>query len=201
MRCSLCVLGLMVSLGGFAGRVAAQSTGMPVALPPERSFEKYTLGATLSDPGPGLAVEGWYGMVLGPGDITFRLGFWDTNLGSTPVLAGADYRLPLLAYSESFPLNGALTVGAGGSFTSGNSVFFVPVGFTLGRKFGVKDSNIKLQPYGQPIVHLAFGDIGDNFFFSLGLGLEIQFSEKFAIDVNGSLGDIDGISVAFGYLR
>ena len=201
MRCSMCFLGLVVGLGGFAGRAAAQSTGMPVALPPVRSFETYSLGATLSDPGPGVAVEGWYGMVFGPGDLTFRLGFWDTNRGSTPVLAGADYRMPLVAHSESFPLDGALTVGAGGSFTSGNSVFFVPIGFTMGRKFEVKDSNIKLQPYGEPIVHLAFGDTSDNFFFSLGLGLEIQFSDKFALDVNGSVGDIDGISVAFGYLR
>jgi hypothetical protein len=71
----------------------------------------------------------------------------------------------------------------------------------LGRKFEVKDSDIRLQPYGEPIVHFAFGDNADDFLFSLGLGLEIQFNEKFALDVSGSLGDIDGISVGFGYLR
>lgn len=201
MRGSLWMLGLVVGLGGIAGRAAAQSTGMPLALAPERSFDKYTLGATLSDPGSGVAVEGWYGMVFGPGDITFRIGLWDTDRGSTAFLAGADYRQPLVAHSESFPLDGALTVGAGGSFTSDNSVFFVPVGFTLGRKFEVKDSDIRLQPYGEPIANFAFGDTGDNFFFSLGLGLEIQFNDKFALDVSGALGDIDGISVSFGYLR
>jgi hypothetical protein len=31
--------------------------------------------------------------------------------------------------------------------------------------------------------------------------LEIQFNEKFALNVSGSLGDLDGISVGFGYLR
>lgn len=201
MQRSLFVLGMVAGLGGLADRAAAQSTGMPVFVAPERSFETYTLGATLSDPGPGVAVEGWYGMAFGSGDIAFRLGFWDTNRGSTAFLAGADYRQPLVAHSESFPLDGALTVGAGGSFTSGNSIFLVPVGFTLGRKFEVEDSNIKLQPYGQPIVHFAFGDASDNFLFSLGLGLEIQFSDKFALDVNGALGDLDGISVGFGYLR
>ena len=201
MRRSLYVLGVMVGLAGLAERVAAQSTGMPVTLPPIRSFETYTLGATLSDPGPGVAVTGWYGMVFGPGDITFSLGFGHTKPGRTAVHAGAAGRPPLVAHSESFPLDGSLTVGAGGSFASGASVFFVPIGFSLGRKFEVKDSDIKLQPYGEPIVHLAFGDTSDNFFFSLGLGLEIQFSDKFALDVNGSLGDLDGISVAFGYLR
>ena len=201
MRRSLYFIGLVLGSSGFAERMVAQSTGMPVTLPPQRSFESYTLGATLADPGPGVAVEGWYGMVLGPGDITFRLGFWDTNRGTTAVLAGADYRQPLIAHSESFPLDGSLTVGAGGSFASGSSVFFVPLGFTLGRKFEVKDSDIRLQPYGEPIVHFAFGDNADDFLFSLGLGLEIQFNEKFALDVSGSLGDIDGISVGFGYLR
>jgi len=201
MRSSLYLVGLAVGLAGFAERVAAQSTGLPVTLPPTRSFESYTLGATLADHGPGVAVEGWYGMVLGPGDITFSLGFWDTNQGTTAVLAGADYRQPLIAHSESFPLDGSLTVGAGGSFASGSSVFFVPLGFTLGRKFEVKDSDIRLQPYGEPIVHFAFGDNSDDFLFSLGLGLEIQFNEKFALEVSGSLGDIDGISVGFGYLR
>ncbi len=201
MRRSLYLLGLLAGLGGFAGRVAAQSTGMPVTLPPVRSFESFTLGAKLADPGHGVAVEGWYGMVLGPGDITFRVGFWDTNLGTTPVLLGADYRMPLVPHSESFPLDGSLTVGAGGSFTSGNSVFFIPVGFSLGRKLEVKDSDIRLQPYGEPIVHLGFSNGSTDFFFSLGLGLEVQFNEKFALDVSGSLGDIDGISVGFGYLR
>jgi hypothetical protein len=201
MRRSLYVLGLVAGLGLVAERAAAQSTGMPVSLPPVRSFETYALGATVSDPGPGVAVEGWYDMVAGPGDITFRLGIWDNNQANTVFLAGADYRQPLVAHTESFPLDGSLTVGAGGSFTSGNSVFLVPIGFTMGRKFEVKDSNIRLQPYGQPIVHLAFGDTSDNFLFSVGLGLEIQFNEKFALDVNGALGDIDGISIAFGYLR
>jgi hypothetical protein len=66
----------------------------------------------------------------------------------------------------------------------------------------VKDSNIKVQPYGEPIVHLAFGDnLSDNFLFSLGLGFEIQFSDNFALDVNGVIGDLDGLSVSFGYLR
>jgi len=139
-------------------------------------------------------------MVLGPGDITFSIGFWDTNR-TTPVLLGADYRMPMLSQSESFPLDGSLTVGAGGAFASGSSIFFIPVGFTLGRKFEVKDSDIRLQPYGEPIVHLAFGDGSTDFFFSLGLGLEIQFNDKFALDVSGSLGDLDGISVGFGYLR
>ena len=201
MRRSLLVLALVAVLSGASDRLVAQSTGMPVVLAPERNYSDYTLGATLSDPGPGVAVEGWYGMVIGPGDITFRAGIWDRNGGRTAFLVGADYRAPLVQHSEGFPLDGALTVGAGGSFSSAASIFFVPVGFTLGRRLEIKDSDIVVQPYGEPIIHIAFGDTSDNLLFSLGLGFEIQFTDSFALDVTGVLGDLDGISVGFGYLR
>jgi len=201
MRSSIFAVGLVAALFGSAGRLEAQSTGMPVVLAPERNYTNYTIGATLSDPGPGVAVEGWYGMIVGPGDITFRGGIWDNNQGSTAFLIGADFRALMVHHSEGFPLDGSLTVGAGGAFGSGASVFFVPVGFSLGRRLDINDSDIVVQPYGEPIIHLAFGDASDNFLFSLGLGFEIQFSDSFALDVNGVIGDLDGISVGFAYLR
>ena len=55
-----------------------------------------------------------------------------------------------------------LTVGAGGSFTGDFAAFFVPIGFTMGRKLEIKDSEIRVQPYGEPIITFAFGDVGDN---------------------------------------
>lgn len=201
MRRNLTLL-VLVALVGFGDRLMAQSTGTPVVMAPIHNYDDYTLGATVSDPGPGIAVEGWYGMPVGPGDILFRVGIWDNNSGTTTVLLGADSRTSLVRHSEKFPLDGALTVGAGGSFGSGASVFLIPVGFSLGRRVDIKDSNIVIQPYGVPILHIAFGDnISDNLLFSLGLGFEIQFSDSFALDVNGVIGDLDGISVGFAYLR
>lgn len=178
----------------------AQSTGTPVALTPVRAFENSTLGVTLSDPGSGVAFEGWYGIALGRNDVTFRAGLWDAN-GTTPFLIGADARAPLVEHSESFPLDGTLTLGAGAAFASGSNAFLIPIGFSMGRKLAINDSDIQIQPYGVPLLTIAFGDVGDNVLFSLGLGAEIQFSDKFALDVTGILGDRDGISVGFAYLR
>jgi len=192
--------GLVLALAGATNAVA-QSTGMPVSMPPLRSYQTYTMGATLADPGPGIAIEAWYGMPVGPGDIDVRLGLWDTNGGSNVVLVGADYRQQLLTHSERFPLDGALTAGFGANFNSDASVFLLPVGFTMGRRFDLEDSTIKLQPYGQPLIHFVFGDTSDDVLFSVGLGLEAQFSDQFALDVNGTLGDLDGISIAFAYLH
>ncbi len=200
MRRNIVTLAWVLGFLGFGPALLAQSTGTPVALAPVRAFENSTLGVTLSDPGRGVAFEGWYGMVLGRNDVTFRAGFWDAK-GSTPFLIGVDARAPLVEHTESFPLDGALTVGAGGSFTGDFSVFFVPIGFTMGRKLEIKDSDIRIQPYGEPILTVAFGDVGDNVLLSLGLGFEIQFSNQFALDVSGMLGDLDGISVGFAYLR
>jgi hypothetical protein len=139
-------------------------------------------------------------MAFGIYDVTFRAGFWDAK-GTTPFLLGVDGRAPLILASESFPLDGALTVGAGGSFTGDFAAFYVPIGFTMGRKLEIKDSEILIQPYGEPIITFAFGDISDNVLLSLALGFEIQFSNRFALDVVGILGDRDGISVGFAYLR
>ncbi len=200
MRRSVVTLAWVMSFLGAGPALLAQSTGMPVALPPVRAFENSTLGVTLSDPGRGVAFEGWYGMALGRNDVTFRAGFWDAK-GTTPFLVGADFRAPVVEHTESFPLDGALTVGAGGSFTGDFSVFYVPIGFSMGRKLEIKDSDIRIQPYGEPILTVAFGDLGDNVLLSLGLGFEIQFSNRFALDVAGTLGDLDGISVGFAYLR
>ena len=197
MRRNIVTLAWVLGFLGFGPALLAQSTG---TLAPVRAFENSTLGVTLSDPGRGVAFEGWYGMALGRNDVTFRAGFWDAK-GSTPFLIGVDARAPLVEHTESVPLDGALTVGAGGSFTGDFSVFFVPIGFTMGRKLEIKDSDIRIQPYGEPILTVAFGDVGDNVLLSLGLGFEIQFSNQFALDVSGMLGDLDGISVGFGYLR
>lgn len=202
LRRNLNVLVWLVVLLGTGDRLVAQSTGMPVSAPPVRSFDKYTLGASLSDPGSGVAIEGWYGRAIGPGDVTIRAGLWDPGSSSSSVfLIGADYRQLLVPHSEGFPLDGAITVGFGGNFVSGSSAFLIPVGFSLGRKFEVTDSEIRLQPYGQPLIHIVFGDASDDVLFSVGLGLEVQFSDRFALDVNGMLGDLDGLSIGVAYLR
>ena len=201
MRRNAVVLAALMLTALVPQALAAQSTAMPIVSAPVRSFNDYTLGANISGPGTGVAVEGWYGKAFGRNDITFRAGLWDAS-GTSIFLIGADGRAPVITATESFPLDGAITVGLGGSFASSASAVYIPVGFSLGHKFDIKDSDIDIQPYGVPVLTFAFGDVGnDNLLLSLGLGVEFQFSERFALDLNGVLGDTDGVSVGFAYLR
>ena len=56
---------------------AAQSTGTPVFAAPYRAFTNSELGLSLSDPGNGLALEGFYKIGQKTWDLGFRGGFWE----------------------------------------------------------------------------------------------------------------------------
>jgi len=193
---------LAVVLLPVAQDVWAQSTGTPVFVTPRRNFRTYDWGATLSDPGPGFALEGFYTRTAGANDLRFRAGIHDVDNGATAFLVGVDFRAPIINYSESFPLDGALTAGLGGAFSDDGSVGFIPLGLSLGRRIDVENSSVTFQPYFQPLVAVTFGDNGDDELrFSLGFGVELGFSGDFDLEVSGSVGDYDGIAVSFGILH
>jgi hypothetical protein len=133
-------------------------------------------------------------------DLGFRVGFADPNNGSTAFLLGADYRLRMLNHTEDFPLDGALILGAGASLVEGNNVFRIPIGFTLGRKILLDNSSTVFVPYFTPTAVPYFSDDSD-LKFAVGLGVDMQFGKKFALNVSGSFGDIDGISISFSWLH
>ena len=180
----------------------AQETGTPVFLGPDRLFQKSAFGVSVSDPGNGIGVEGFYRMAGGPTtDFGFRVGFADpSGSGETSFLIGGDYRARLLNHTEDFPLDGALIVGAGLSLVSGNNVFLVPVGFSLGRKILLENSSTSFVPYFTPTIIPTFSDTSE-LNFAVGLGADIQFGSKFDLNVSGSFGDLDGVSVSFSWLH
>jgi hypothetical protein len=45
------------------------------------------------------------------------------------------------------------------------------------------------------------GDGTDDVQFTLGLGVDIKFSESWAVRASGGLGDIEGVGVSVAYLR
>ena len=113
-------------LAGLAGTSSAQETGTPIFKAPYRAFTSHELGASLSDPGEGVsfALEGFYRYGQGPNDFSLRGGFEDLNgSAGTRVLLGGDFRTQVVSYSESFPLDGSLTVGFGGSVARKRVVF------------------------------------------------------------------------------
>lgn len=205
MRRSLCS-GLLVAavLALSAGDSAAQETGTPIFKAPYRVFTNHEFGASLSDPGDAadFALEGFYTYGQGSNDFGLRAGFAD-GAGNidTRLLLGGDFRTRVVSYSESFPLDGALTVGFGTSLGDGPDVFYVPVGVSLGRRFELEGSNTTFVPYAHPVIVPRFGGGDDDVDFALGLGVDIRFSRTWAVRASGGLGDIEGVGVSLTYIQ
>ena len=194
------VLGVAVTVAA-----SAQESGTPVFKAPYRAFKNMELGASLSDPkGGDIAVEGFYGFGSGENDIGLRGGIIDVG-STTRAALGASFRRRLIQASESFPLDGALTVGFGSQLGDGPDVFFVPVGLSLGRRVQLEGSKTSFVPYVHPVIVPTFW-AGDNspssgVDIALGLGVDITFGGSFDLRVSGGIGDIDGVAVSVAWVR
>jgi hypothetical protein len=203
-RSLLCGILALTLLAGAAGTSAAQETATPIFKAPYRAFQHSEIGLSLSDPGEGVdvAFEGFYRYGSGPYDFSLRGGLVDFNRAGTGLLIGGDFSTQVVHYSESFPLDGALTVGLGGVFGSDvDDVVLLPVGISLGRAFDLENSKTVFVPYVHPVVVPVFGSPGDDVQFALGLGVDIKFSERWSVRASGGLGDIEGVGVSVVYLR
>ena len=205
MRRSVCGGLLVAALVGLgSSTVAAQETGTPIFKAPYRAFTNHEFGASLSDPGDAadFALEGFYSYGRGNNDFGIQAGFADGAGGlDTRFLVGGDFRTRVVSYSESFPLDGALTVGFGSNLGDGPDLFFLPVGISLGRRFELEGSRTTFTPYAHPVIVPTFGSGDDDVNFALGLGVDIRFSQTWSIRASGGLGDIEGVGVSLTYIR
>jgi opacity protein-like surface antigen len=204
MRRSVCGgIVVLTLLAGSVASAAAQETGTPIFKAPYRAFETHEFGGSLSDGGEGaeFAIEGFYRYGKGQHDFSVRGGFADVEGSDTRFLIGGDFRTQVVNYSESFPLDGALTLGLGGLFGEGDDVFLLPVGISLGRRFDVEGSSTTFVPYVHPSIIPAFGGGDDDVLFALGLGVDVKFSERWAVRASGGLGDIEGVGISLAYVR
>jgi len=191
-------------LAGAATTSAAQETGTPVFKAPYRTFTTHELGASFSDPGEGVsfALEGFYRYGHGPYDLSIRGGFADLNgSNGTRYLIGGDARTQIITYSESFPLDGALTLGFGADVGDGRDRYRIPIGISLGRRFNLEGSNTTFVPYFHPVLVPVFGGGDSNVDAALGLGVDVRFSEDLALRVSGGIGDIEGVGISFTYIQ
>jgi hypothetical protein len=183
---------------------AAQETGTPIFKAPYRAFLSHELGANFSDPGEGVsyALEGFYRYGYRQFDLSVRGGFEDLNGSSgTRVLLGGDARAEILTYSESFPLDGAITLGFGANVGDGPDTYYVPIGVSLGRRFTMEGSKTTFVPYAHPVLIPNFGNGESHIDAALGLGVDVRFSENLALRVSGGLGDIEGVGIGLAYIR
>jgi Outer membrane protein beta-barrel domain len=180
---------------------AAQETGTPVFRAPYRAFDRHEFGASLSDPGGGVAFEGFYRFGKNANDFGLRAGVADSDADDNTFMIGGDFRTQVVQYSESFPLDGALTLGFGGIFgTDQEDLFLVPIGISLGRRFDVEGSSTTFVPYVHPNLVPVFG-AADEVQYTLGLGVDVRFGEQWAIRASGGLGDIEGVAISAAYIR
>jgi hypothetical protein len=136
-------------------------------------------------------------MSSGKFDLGFRAGMLDLGGGgSTILLLGAEARERVVSHTVDFPLDGALVVGIGGWFSSGNSVLFVPVGLSLGRRIDPQGSSVSIVPYVQPTGTLVAGGGSSDFLFTLGLGADFRLSPRFDARISAGLGDLEGVSLS-----
>ena len=205
MRRNVCggILALAL-LAGVAGTSAAQETGTPIFKAPYRAFNTHELGASFSDPGEGVsfALEGFYRYGRGDNDFSIRGGFEDLNgSAGTRVLLGGDFRTQVLSYSEDIPVDGSLTVGFGANVGDGDDAYYVPVGISVGRRFDLENSNTTFVPYVHPVIVPRFGGGDSDVDFALGLGVDVRFSDEWAVRASGGIGDIEGVGISLTYLR
>ncbi|HEX6615386.1 MAG TPA: outer membrane beta-barrel protein [Gemmatimonadales bacterium] len=205
MRRNVCggILALAL-LAGVAGTSAAQETGTPIFKAPYRAFNTHELGASFSDPGEGVsfALEGFYRYGRGDNDFSVRGGFADLNgSGGTRILLGGDFRTQVLSYSEDIPVDGSLTVGFGANVGDGPDAYYVPVGISVGRRFDLENSNTTFVPYVHPVIVPRFGGGDSDVDFALGLGVDVRFSDEWAVRASGGIGDIEGVGISLTYLR
>jgi hypothetical protein len=198
-------------VAGAVDGLAAQETGTPIFKAPYRTFTTHEFGASLSDPGSGVsyALEGYYRYGSGNWDLSVR-GGWahlsdQVNGVATPCctryLLGGDARTQVLRYSESVPLDGALTLGFGANVGSGVDAYYLPIGVSFGRRFELENSKTTFVPFAHPVIVPTFGGGDSHIDFALGLGVDVRFSQNLAVRASGGIGDIDGVGISLSYIR
>jgi hypothetical protein len=177
-----CEAVLLVTLALASVQIsAAQETGTPIFKAPYRAFTSHEFGGSVSDPGEGVsyALEGFYRYGFRSLDVSVRGGFEDLNgSAGTRVLLGGDARAEVIAYSRSFPLDGAVTLGFGMNVGDGPDAYYLPVGVSLGRRFTVEGSKTTFVPYAHPVLVPRFGGGDSQIDAALGLGVDLGSSAR-----------------------
>jgi len=196
------VLALLLLASG--GSVAVgQTTGTPSFNAPYRAFDRHEFGGTISFPsGADFALEGQYRFGYQRFDLGFRGGIVEFGVGDPTVVIGAEGRTRLIQHTEDFPLDGALIVGLGGNFRSGNNLALISGGLSLGRRIDPRDSEVSIIPYVEPALFIrSGGGAGSDMLFAMGLGADFRLSRVFDARVSVAFGDIEGISFSAVWVR
>jgi hypothetical protein len=66
----------------------------------------------------------------------------------------------------------------------------------------LEGSKTTFTPYAHPVIVPVLGAAGgDDVGFALGLGVDLRFSQAWAVRVSGGIGDIEGVGIALTYVQ
>jgi opacity protein-like surface antigen len=201
------LVALVVALAA-APAASAQETFTPVFKAPYRAFSDHEFGATLSFPDyADFGLEGFYTYGKGTNDFGLRGGIVSVEDGfgdsDTRFVIGGNFRTRVISYNESFPLDGALTVGVGGMFGGGDELFVIPVGVSLGRRLQLEGSSTTFTPYVHPVLAPVFGSGDSEVEFALGLGVDVNIARNLSARVSAGVGDalFEGVGFSLAFVR
>jgi phosphate-selective porin len=207
MRRSVFAFLVLLAGAGAASVASAQETGTPVFKAPYRAFQSHEFGANLSFPSGAadFGLEGFYTYGYNRFDIGLRGGIVsiDQPVGGndTRIALGGSFRARVVEATQTFPLDGALTVGVGTQFGEGTDFVLIPVGISLGRRLQLEGSRTSFVPYVHPVIVPTVGGGDSEVNFALGLGADIRFSDSIDLRVSAGIGDIEGVGLGIAFVR
>ncbi len=199
--------GIVIAVLAIAGsrQLAAQELFTPMYKAPYRAFTTYEIGAAFSQPkGYDYALQGNYGIGRGRNDFGLGIAYLSPGgAGDNIFSVGGNFRTRVLQSSQSFPLDGALAIGAGFAFGGGTTIANIPVGITLGRRVQMEGSSMSFVPYVEPTMIPQFGGGSSHVYFDLGLGVDVRLGRNLDVRVSGGLGSSarQGIGVGVNYVK
>lgn len=148
-------------------------------------------------PGSGLGVLGTWRANPAPVGLGFRLGFVEGASDDLAVTGGVDVSGMIATSDAESPFDLMWFAGAGIGI-DGDALLSFPAGVSAGLSF--EGEQVQFRPYVAPRVVLdAFLGDGVEEDLDLGLtaeiGLDLQFSQPWAIRASGSLGDRESVSI------
>lgn len=196
-----------LSLG--AGSASAQAWHYPSFQQPTVAAREF-LGAVAGGGDAGTSVWGQWREGLAPTtQLSLDFGFNDPKGGDVRVMFGGALGKKFMTANATTPLDMMFTVGLYPSFGSDLTVFRIPVGVSVGKRF-VTQGGLALTPYAHPRLSFDYcssdpceGDRSDlSFNFEAGLDVEVtrQASIRggFVVATGDSFNDI-AFGLGFAY--
>jgi hypothetical protein len=159
------------------------------------------IGVYISDPGSAdLGLQGIWRQ-SGTLNVGVRVGYVDVADESI-ITVGTETWVFLKGRTESFPVDVALTFGAGASF-NGGTTGEVPLGFSIGRSadLGPIQAQVYTHPRIAAVFYLDASDDQDELQFdaALDVGLDLTLARVLKLRVGATVGDFDAVGVGIAY--